>query len=160
MPPAGTSTFCRSFSEASTSKASGAETQKISGRLPAACSRTKAMPATVFLLRISTLSFGYFFSYAALYAVVSSLGNEVTTLIVSATAALDTMASAIASALFFISGSVLLSADLTNSIRAVIFDLDGTLVDTAGEIAAALNRTLEELGLAGLELGAVEALIG
>ena len=53
-----------------------------------------------------------------------------------------------------------MSADLTNSIRAVIFDLDGTLVDSAGEIAAALNRTLEELGLAGLEQGAVEALIG
>jgi phosphoglycolate phosphatase len=52
------------------------------------------------------------------------------------------------------------SSDLTNSIRAVIFDLDGTLVDSAGEIAAALNRTLEELGLEGLERGAVEALIG
>ena len=46
------------------------------------------------------------------------------------------------------------------SIAAVIFDLDGTLVDTAGEIAAALNRALEELGLAGLGHEAVEALIG
>ena len=33
-------------------------------------------------------------------------------------------------------------------------------MDTAGEIAAALNRTLEELGLAGLEQREVEALIG
>lgn len=32
-------------------------------------------------------------------------------------------------------------------VRAVIFDLDGTLVDSAGEIAAALDRTLDELGL-------------
>jgi phosphoglycolate phosphatase len=50
--------------------------------------------------------------------------------------------------------------NITNSIRAVILDLDGTLVDTAGEIAAALNRTLEELGLAGLPPKSVEALIG
>jgi phosphoglycolate phosphatase len=50
--------------------------------------------------------------------------------------------------------------NLTNSIRAVIFDLDGTLVDTAGEIAAALNRTLEELGLASFPQERVEALIG
>jgi len=32
-------------------------------------------------------------------------------------------------------------------IRAVIFDLDGTLVDSAGEIALALARTFESLGL-------------
>ena len=50
--------------------------------------------------------------------------------------------------------------NITNSIRAVILDLDGTLVDTAGEIAAALNRSLEELGLAGLPPKSVEALIG
>ena len=50
--------------------------------------------------------------------------------------------------------------NLTNSFRAVIFDLDGTLVDTASEIAGALNRALEELGLAGLEPQVVEALIG
>ena len=56
------STLASSFSLASTSKASGAEAQKISGRLPAACSRTYAMPAGVPLLRISTLSLGYFFS--------------------------------------------------------------------------------------------------
>ena len=48
----------------------------------------------------------------------------------------------------------------TNSIRAVIFDLDGTLVDSACEIVAALNRALEEMGLAGLEPKTVEALIG
>ena len=35
-----TSTFCSSFSPARTSKASGADAQKISARLPAACSRT------------------------------------------------------------------------------------------------------------------------
>ena len=45
-------------------------------------------------------------------------------------------------------------------LEAVLFDLDGTLVDTAGEIAAALNRALEEVGLASLGQPAVEALIG
>src|SRR6187549_735214 len=48
----------------------------------------------------------------------------------------------------------------TNSFRAVILDLDGTLIDTAGEIVAAMNRTLEEAGLATLAPKAVEALIG
>jgi len=50
--------------------------------------------------------------------------------------------------------------NLTNSIRAVIFDLDGTLVESAGEIALALERTFGDLGLRPLEPKAVEALIG
>ena len=48
----------------------------------------------------------------------------------------------------------------TNSIRAVIFDLDGTLVDSAGEIALALERTFVDLGLRPLGAKAVEAMIG
>jgi phosphoglycolate phosphatase len=47
-----------------------------------------------------------------------------------------------------------------NSIRAVSFDLDGTLVDTAGEIAMALNRTLFELNLPELPDATVKDLIG
>jgi phosphoglycolate phosphatase len=47
-----------------------------------------------------------------------------------------------------------------NSIQAVIFDLDGTLIDTAGEIALALNRTFGELRLQPLPKKAVQNLIG
>jgi phosphoglycolate phosphatase len=47
-----------------------------------------------------------------------------------------------------------------NRIRAVILDLDGTLVDSAGEIAAALDATFFELGLPSLPLERVQALIG
>ncbi len=51
-------------------------------------------------------------------------------------------------------------ANHSSSIRAVILDLDGTLVDTAGEIALALNETLVELGLHSISLEAATALIG
>ncbi|HET7403054.1 MAG TPA: HAD-IA family hydrolase [Usitatibacter sp.] len=44
--------------------------------------------------------------------------------------------------------------------KAVIFDLDGTLVDSAEEIALALNAALFELGLSSLSPEAVQALIG
>lgn len=47
-----------------------------------------------------------------------------------------------------------------NSIRAVIFDLDGTLVDSAGEIADALNAAFAELALAPVPKEKVEAMIG
>lgn len=44
--------------------------------------------------------------------------------------------------------------------RAVIFDLDGTLVDTVADLAAALNRTLVELGLPPHTPEAVRAMVG
>src|SRR5438128_8676794 len=42
----------------------------------------------------------------------------------------------------------------------VVFDLDGTLADTLSDIAAALNRTLAEIGRPGIETEAVRPLIG
>jgi phosphoglycolate phosphatase len=44
--------------------------------------------------------------------------------------------------------------------KAVIFDLDGTLVDSAADIAAALNRTLEEFNLAPYPPETVRTMIG
>ena len=44
--------------------------------------------------------------------------------------------------------------------RAAIFDLDGTLVDSAGEIATALARAFEGLGLEPIARARVEQLIG
>jgi phosphoglycolate phosphatase len=44
--------------------------------------------------------------------------------------------------------------------RAVILDLDGTLLDTAGEIGAAMDRTLDELGIERVPLRRLEAMIG
>lgn len=45
-------------------------------------------------------------------------------------------------------------------IDALTFDLDGTLVDTAAEIAEAVNRTLVEVGLAPRPLEEITHLIG
>jgi len=44
--------------------------------------------------------------------------------------------------------------------RAVLLDLDGTLLDTARDIAAAANAMLAELGLAALPADAVRGFIG
>lgn len=45
-------------------------------------------------------------------------------------------------------------------IRAVVFDLDGTLIDSAGELRAALNRALGALGRRPLSRREVTAMIG
>ncbi len=44
--------------------------------------------------------------------------------------------------------------------RLITFDLDGTLFDTAPEIALAVNRTLDAYGYRPIELGAVIGFIG
>jgi phosphoglycolate phosphatase len=46
------------------------------------------------------------------------------------------------------------------AIRAVILDLDGTLVESAGEIATALARTFDSFGLAPLAESTVAQMIG
>lgn len=46
------------------------------------------------------------------------------------------------------------------TIHAVLFDLDGTLMDTAGEIDTSLARAFGEIGVARLPRASVEALIG
>ncbi len=45
-------------------------------------------------------------------------------------------------------------------LRGVLFDLDGTLLDTATDIALALNRTLGERGWASLPVAEVTRMIG
>ncbi len=45
-------------------------------------------------------------------------------------------------------------------IQAVIIDLDGTLVDSAEDLRAALNKLLGELGLRAIELREVKGMIG
>lgn len=49
---------------------------------------------------------------------------------------------------------------IPKSLRAVIFDLDGTLVDSSSEIAVALEQAFRERQLPPLPLKRVEALIG
>lgn len=46
------------------------------------------------------------------------------------------------------------------SCRAVIIDLDGTLVDTLGDFEVALNRTFADLGLPGVNRAAVARTVG
>ena len=43
---------------------------------------------------------------------------------------------------------------------ALLFDLDGTLVDSANDLQAALNEVLREAGAAPLELAEVRRMIG
>ncbi len=47
-----------------------------------------------------------------------------------------------------------------NSIEAVVFDLDGTLIDSAPDLRTAVNRLLAEKGRRALDLGAVTAMVG
>lgn len=49
---------------------------------------------------------------------------------------------------------------MTAAVRAALIDLDGTLLDTAPDLAAAANAMLAELGLPALEQAAVSAFIG
>jgi phosphoglycolate phosphatase len=53
-----------------------------------------------------------------------------------------------------------LAADRASTVAAVIFDLDGTLIDSAPDIAAALNHALALEGLEALPLGVVRGMIG
>lgn len=53
-----------------------------------------------------------------------------------------------------------MTAELALRFDLVMFDLDGTLVETAGEIHTALNRTLQRFGLGAATLEQVESWIG
>jgi len=44
--------------------------------------------------------------------------------------------------------------------QAAIVDLDGTMVDTLGDFAVALNRVLDELALPGIDRTAIERMVG
>jgi phosphoglycolate phosphatase len=50
--------------------------------------------------------------------------------------------------------------DQTQALRAVVFDLDGTLVDTIGDLTLALNRTLADLDLPPHTENAVRGMVG
>jgi phosphoglycolate phosphatase-like HAD superfamily hydrolase len=43
--------------------------------------------------------------------------------------------------------------------RCLVLDLDGTLVDSAPDLAAALNRTLAARGLAALGLAEIKVMV-
>src|SRR6185437_10942251 len=46
------------------------------------------------------------------------------------------------------------------AVQAIIFDLDGTLVDSADDLRAALNRLLADLGLRPIEPTEIKGMIG
>ena len=46
------------------------------------------------------------------------------------------------------------------ALDAAIVDLDGTMIDTLGDFAVALNRMLGELGLPAIEARAIEPMVG
>jgi len=48
----------------------------------------------------------------------------------------------------------------TKGMRAVLFDLDGTLLDTIEDIAAVLNRVLEERGYPSFSVAACKKMVG
>jgi len=48
----------------------------------------------------------------------------------------------------------------SGSLRAVIFDLDGTLIDTAGDLAASMNHVLVANGVNAIPPGDVRHLVG
>ena len=48
----------------------------------------------------------------------------------------------------------------TSRLRAAIFDLDGTLVDSAPDLLAAANRLLTVLGRPALDIVAIKGMIG
>ena len=50
--------------------------------------------------------------------------------------------------------------EFVTGVRAILFDLDGTLVDTAPDIAAAVDATLRELEYPTLEDAQVRSFIG
>jgi phosphoglycolate phosphatase len=52
------------------------------------------------------------------------------------------------------------SAPVSGFPRAVVFDLDGTLVDTAADLTAALNHVLPRVGRGPVEVAAVRTMVG
>jgi phosphoglycolate phosphatase len=46
------------------------------------------------------------------------------------------------------------------SLRAALIDLDGTLLDTAGELAGAVNAMRQDLGLAALDVARIASFVG